>query len=169
MDRSYTHETAACSVLSEFQGRRIPRYYGSYTFDHPVDTSGTRNMRSVRLILIEYIRGTDMAKASPAKYDLETRQHIMKKIVEFEADAWTKNVRLKDLSPQKFILPEGDPASPIFIDFDDALLKCLPHDPVCANMDFLPGQYISPLLEWKKRNQDNEFVLQDWADWDWEV
>ncbi|KAJ5640502.1 hypothetical protein N7528_000127 [Penicillium herquei] len=169
MDQSYTHETAVYSVLSEFQGRRIPRYYGSYTFDIPVDTSGTRNMRSVRLILIEYIRGTDMAKASPAKYDLETRQQIMKKTVEFETAAWTKNVRLKDLSPRNVILPEVDPASPIFIDFDDALLKRLPDDPVCAKMDFLPGQYISPLLRWKKRNRDNEFVLQDWADWDWEV
>ncbi|KAJ5732704.1 hypothetical protein N7493_004185 [Penicillium malachiteum] len=168
MDQSNTHETAVYSVLSEFQGPGIPRYYGSYTFDIPADTSGTRNMRSVRLILIEYIRGTDMAKASPAKYDLETRQQIIKKIVEFETAAWTKNVRLKDLSPRNVILPEGDPASPIFIDFDDALLKRLPDDPVCANMNFLPGQYISPLLRWKKRNRDNEFVLQDWADWDWE-
>ncbi|KAJ6014666.1 hypothetical protein N7540_009257 [Penicillium herquei] len=162
MDHSYTHETAVYSVVSEFQGRGIPRYHGSYTFDIPVDTSGTRNMRSVRLILIEYIGGTDMAKASPAKYDLETRQQIMKKIVEFESPAWTKDVKLKDLSPRNVMLPEDDPASPIFIDFDDALLKRLPDDPICAKTDFLPGQYISPLLRWKKRDREYEFVMQDW-------
>ncbi|KAJ5730025.1 uncharacterized protein N7483_004533 [Penicillium malachiteum] len=174
MDRSYTHETAAYSVLSEFQGREIPRYYGSYTFDIPVDTSGTLNVRSVRLILTEYIRGTDMAEASPyfvkassPKYVLETRQQIMKKVVEFESVAFTRNILLKDLSPRNVILPDDDPASPIFIDFGDALLKRLPDDPICAKMDFLPGQYISPLLRWD-RNRAYEFVMHEWVDWDWE-
>lgn len=77
-DKGYTHETATYEVLSEYQGAAIPDYYGSYSLD--ISTGTPLHMRTVRLILIEFIPGLSMQKIDPGTFTQVTRQRMMKSI-----------------------------------------------------------------------------------------
>ncbi|KAJ5713048.1 uncharacterized protein N7483_010229 [Penicillium malachiteum] len=165
MDRFYTHETRVYSVLSEFQGENIPHFYGSYSFDIPIENSS--NVRSVRLILIGYLPEKDMQKAQPATCSQEARQQIMKNIVDFESTVFFKNIVLRDCCPRNIILLQDhdNTISVKFIDFDAVLFNRRPQHPFRAVLDkdkFL-GQYITPLYRWRRPRED----FEDWVDWDW--
>lgn len=56
-DQSYTCEVATYNLLPDLQGTMIPRYYGSYSMDIPVELpDGIPAKRSVRLILMKAYR-----------------------------------------------------------------------------------------------------------------
>ncbi|KAJ5096584.1 hypothetical protein N7456_007305 [Penicillium angulare] len=161
-DEKYSRETHAYSVLSEFQGSRIPYMYGSYSLDIPIENSN--KVRTVRLILLEYIPGVDMQTAAPSDFDQETRQEIMKNIIEFESTVFFKDIILQDNHPRNIILPKGDPKRTVLIDFADVAFNRRFEDRYFPHPDFLlPGQYISPLLRWRTKKT----AFSNWIDWEW--
>ncbi|KAJ6037165.1 hypothetical protein N7540_001444 [Penicillium herquei] len=165
MDRFYTHETCVYSVLSEFQIENIPHFYGSYSLDIPIENSN--KVRSVRLILIEYLPEKHMQKVQPATFSQEARQQIMKNIVDFESTVFFKNGLLRDCCPRNIILLQ-DHNKTIrvkFIDFDAVLFNRRPQHPfrTVLEKDKFLGQYITPLYHWRRPRED----FEDWVDWDW--
>lgn len=49
VDKHYTHEAHAYDVLSKLHGGRVPRFYGSYSLNIPVDRSEMRTVRKLTL------------------------------------------------------------------------------------------------------------------------
>lgn len=87
VDRNYTHETNAYTLLIECEGDRVPRFFGSYNLDLPVEEHGFHKIcRTVRLILMEYIEGTTMLQLKPEKVSRRARQQIMKSIIDLKAE-----------------------------------------------------------------------------------
>ncbi|KAJ9219570.1 hypothetical protein DTO027B5_4838 [Paecilomyces variotii] len=160
VDKHYTHEARTYDVLSDIQGQLIPTFYGSYTSDIPVDG---HLKRTVRLILLDYIPGTSMQQVNPKDFSQQTRQQIMRSIVDFETLIFQRNIALTDLSPRNIVMKET--LDLIFIDFAGALFGRTRDDIDAKAVDLLLGQYISPLLRWPKRMMRWEF--NDWIDWDW--
>ncbi|OJJ34690.1 hypothetical protein ASPWEDRAFT_182838 [Aspergillus wentii DTO 134E9] len=162
VDKHYTHEVASYENLSEFQGDAVPTFYGSYSLDIPVEGLG---VRTVRLILVEYIPGILMKDANPQDFSQSARQQVMKKIIDFETDVYfKKDMCNEDISPRNVIMhPEG---KLVYIDFANVLFGRKTDDYFASTIDMFLGQYISPLLRWT--NQDNAWDFQDWIDWDWE-
>ncbi|GFG24765.1 conserved hypothetical protein [Aspergillus udagawae] len=115
MDKYYTQEANAYLVLSKFQGRWIPRYYGSYSLSLSVDSVHTR---TVRIILVDHIQGITMADAEPRNFPLSARQCILESIVDLESRIYEKNILLTDLEPRNIIISSSDSEQPrvVFID-----------------------------------------------------
>ena len=163
VDKHYTHEAGIYAALSDLQGSMIPRYYGSFSIDIPIDSS---TMRSVRLILIELIPGLSMRDLDPSEFSREERQSIMKSLVDFETLLYTRDILWSDTHPRNVILADG---RALFIDFGDALFGragLYSNDPEMES-DCLPGVYISPLLRWHQA-QRRTFEFDTWIDWDWQ-
>lgn len=164
--QSYSHETHAYNVLSEFQGTRIPTYYGSYSLDLPAEGKATR---IVRLILPEYINTKSMQQVSPKDYPQDIRQQMLKSIIDFDSLVYERDILLRDLCPRNVLIVEKDEFDPakdlIFIAFEDTLFGRKRDDPIANELDMFLGQYISPLLRWKRKSMAWEF--NDWIDWDW--
>lgn len=92
-----------------------------------------------------------MLQAKPGKIPRHERQQIMKSIIDFETRIYEKmDIGLMDLSPQNVIIR---PDSLVFIDFEHAVFNRKPDDPIAQKVDILPGQYISPLIRWKKKKK----------------
>ncbi|GKZ38370.1 hypothetical protein AbraIFM66950_010527 [Aspergillus brasiliensis] len=165
MDQYYTHEANAYKALGEFQGRGIPRYYGSYSLDLPVDSIRTR---TVRMILIEHIHGSTMADAEPESFSQSARQHIMKTIVDLESRIYEKDIWLIDLEPRNVIVSSAANSQPrvVLIDFGHALFNRRRDDPLAMQLNNFLGQDISPLLRWNDARA-KKFGFSDWIDWDW--
>ncbi|KAL4782112.1 hypothetical protein BJX76DRAFT_369405 [Aspergillus varians] len=153
MDKYYTHEANAYTALSELQGQWIPKYYGSYSVSLPVDPEHTVT-RTVRMILIEHVQGSTMADTQPEEFSQSVRQGIMKSIVDLESRIYEKNLLLIDLEPRNVIVD--------FLATDLVL-----YDPIFLKMNFFVGEYISPLLRWKK-GDSKAWSFSDWVDWDWD-
>ncbi|KAL1855952.1 hypothetical protein Plec18170_003819 [Paecilomyces lecythidis] len=171
VDKHYTYEARVYNVLSDMQGWLIPKFYGSYTLDIPVEGLGHRE---VRLILIEYIPSKSMQQLHPKDFSQSARKQIMKGIVDFETMVYYRDIGLTDQHPRNVLIVqngnlETDPDSQrklIFIDFAGALLGRTRDDPMAKKINMFYGQYISPLLRWKLRMMRWEF--DDWIDWDWD-
>ncbi|KAL1861179.1 hypothetical protein Plec18167_002883 [Paecilomyces lecythidis] len=167
VDKHYTHEARTYDVLSDLQGTLIPTFYGSYTLDIPVNG---HQKRIVRLILLDYVSGKSMQQVNPMDFSQQTRQQIMKSIVDFETLIFQRDIALTDLSPRNVVMRKGvDPDAKgalVLIDFAGALFGRTRDDIEAKAVDMLLGQYISPLLRWKKRMMRWEF--NDWIDWDWQ-
>lgn len=166
VDGCYTHETRAYQALAKFQGHQIPIYYGSYSLDLPIEQ--TSNHRTVRLILLEYIPGIDMQKANPADFSQQTRQQIMKDVIDLESLIYWNDIKLRDCSPRNILLrapnSPGGPMRIMFIDFGHALFNRRRDDPYLAEINLFTGQYVSPLLRW---TENSTFKFGDWIDWEW--
>lgn len=61
-DRDYATEAAAYKQLTSASRANnvTPAYYGSWTFSLPILSSGVQQMRPVRLVLIEYLQGSNL-------------------------------------------------------------------------------------------------------------
>ncbi|KAJ5095561.1 hypothetical protein NUU61_004917 [Penicillium alfredii] len=156
MNQNYTHEVRSYHHLSELQGDRIPRYYGSYSLDIPIshahqskDTTQPVPVRSVRMILVEQIAGTDMQSVESARLFSsssfqQVRQQIMKDVIELESLIYFKDIFLRDCCPRNMILstPNEDGQTPhvVFIDFCHALFNRRPDDEVALSINFFVGQ-----------------------------
>ncbi|KAJ5908656.1 hypothetical protein N7495_001338 [Penicillium taxi] len=165
-DHDYTHECAVYEKLSEYQGKRIPRFYGSFSLDIPFFDK----IRTVRLILIEYIPGTSMDQANAADFSQHTRQQMIKSIINFESDVFGfKDIKLLDLHRRNILIMKDTQHNLVFIDFADCLFNRRPDEPRFARLNTFLGQYISPLLRctgksWKAFKSDKK--EDNWIDWD---
>ncbi|KAK2796995.1 hypothetical protein FQN50_009364 [Emmonsiellopsis sp. PD_5] len=166
VDKHYTHEAHAYGVLSKLQGERIPIFYGSYSLNIPTERS---EMRTVRLILVEYVPGLSMQQANPQKFPRRSRQEIMKLVINFESRVYEQDILLTDLSPRNVIMMEKPGCDPkrnlVFLDFAGALFGRRRDDPVVIESNLFLGRYISPLLRW---NKTMAMQFNDWIDWDWQ-
>ncbi|KAI0971111.1 hypothetical protein F4678DRAFT_433768 [Xylaria arbuscula] len=71
-DRDYSWEALAYVSLQTPKHPQkpgfVPEYYGSWTFDLTLTRQGKAHKRSIRLILIEHIRGTSISKLYTCKH-----------------------------------------------------------------------------------------------------
>ncbi|KAL9098240.1 MAG: hypothetical protein Q9163_006066 [Psora crenata] len=168
VNRDYLHETATYKALSTLQGTVIPKYYGSYSLELPVNA---HKKRLVRLILIEFIPGTSMRELEPASFSQLERQMIMKAVVDAESLIYTYNVRHGDLEPRNVLIPgkvvPSHPRTAVIIDFgkSDIGRSYNPADPT-IEQQFFPGVPITPLLRWCGGVAETYFPF--WVDWDWQ-
>jgi serine/threonine protein kinase len=172
VDKAYTHETAAYEMLRPLQGTTVPRYYGSYTLELPVpDKEATR---SIRLIIMELVPGIDMRSLNPADFSRETRQNLMKAIVDAESLIYAHNVHHRDTHPRNImVFPQSLQTTSIqilLIDFGNSEHRvpswagwCTPE----VAQHFLPGVPITPILRWDSSNVRNR-PFANWIDWDWD-
>jgi serine/threonine protein kinase len=156
MDKHYTHEVATYQMLCEFQGTKIPKFYGSFSWSVPVPEQEGR-FRKVRLILLEHLPGISMEEANAKRFSIQTQKNMIKKIIDFETDIYARGIELTDLSPRNVMMT--DPTNPTklhFLDFGDALF----FDREKEN--------ISPLSRWADGDLVTPFGY-DWInDWDCE-
>lgn len=168
MDRDYRSETAAYNVLRELQGRIIPWFYGSFTFNLPAKDSRSRG---VYLTLLELIRGRSMAELKPADFTRPDRQKIMKELVDAESLIYKHNVFHLDTRPSNVIVcrdGNGNIQRVVIIDFGQCFIGRSPAAHLFSSDYFLPGVAISPLLRWK-RPRGSSASWATWIDWDWTV
>lgn len=123
VDRDYSRETATYTALSKLQGTVIPKYYGSYSLEIPVDAT---RKRFVRLILIELITGTSMQQLDPAGFSQLERQIIMKAVIDVESLIYTYNVQHRDIHPRNIIVAgkfaPSHSRKVVFIDFGKSVV-----------------------------------------------
>lgn len=114
-----THEPRAYDVLFEMQGESVPRFYGSFAPDIPVDPS---RMPTVRLILVEYIPGISMQQTNPEEFSQLTLQQLMKSVVDFETLVYhTRDILLTKLSPRNTMMVDVEGGRHLFfLDFASA-------------------------------------------------
>lgn len=177
VDWHYTHESRAYHVLSKMQGKEIPKFYGSYSIELP---SVGHTFRSVRLLLIQRIRGPNLSAMNAKAFSQERRKGIMRSIIDFESRVYEHDILLADSFPRNIMmkLPQstldadsdederlGDERL-IFIDFAAAIFGRIRDDPIPPEYkpNLFLGQYVSPLLRWKLTPTYN---FGEWVDWDW--
>lgn len=110
-NQHYINEVAVYEKLSDLQGVRIPRCYGSFTFDLPVDPAYLSKKienptRSVRLLLLEYMyrRPMDGFTNPKEQFSQADRKQIVKEIIEFDTIMFARDVKNRDLRPRNVIL-----------------------------------------------------------------
>ncbi|KAB8275519.1 hypothetical protein BDV30DRAFT_64715 [Aspergillus minisclerotigenes] len=168
VDRHYTHESAAYITLAHLMGKKIPKFYGSFSVSIRADESRTR---TVRLILLEYIPGKTMLAADPQDYDQLSRQALLKSAIDFESLVYERDVLLTDFTLRNIILVDSASCSGkpglVFLDFGGALFGRTRDDVVAVayRASLFLGTYISPLLRWAKLPSD----FEQWVDWDWQA
>ncbi|KAK9242128.1 hypothetical protein V1506DRAFT_107766 [Lipomyces tetrasporus] len=170
VDRDYSHEAAAYKALSVLQGSTIPIYYGSYSMELPAEAT----VRSVRLILMEFIPGSSMQQLKPSDFSQLDRQVIMKAVVDAESLVYTHNVRHRDIHPRNILVLSTATAAldrrVVLVDFGRAELgrSLHPEDPE-TEARYLPGVPISPLLRWNVAWWPHRQArFSEWVDWDWQ-
>jgi hypothetical protein len=87
-DRDYITEVAAYSRLvgTPHPGNIAPEYYGSWTLSIPLHGDGEKEVREVRLILMEYVSGKSMLDVDPSTLSEHERENIMIKLIEANID-----------------------------------------------------------------------------------
>ncbi|KAF4963921.1 hypothetical protein F66182_18100, partial [Fusarium sp. NRRL 66182] len=123
------------------QGKEIPKFYGSYSIELP---SVGHTFRSVRLLLIQRIRGPNLSAMNAKAFSQERRKGIMRSIIDFESRVYEHDILLADSFPRNIMmkLPQstldadsdederlGDERL-IFIDFAAAIFGRIRDDPI---------------------------------------
>jgi serine/threonine protein kinase len=145
--RDYSNEAAVYTALAQLQGTVIPKYFGSYTLNWPVN--GASDTRSVRLILIEQVPGTSMQQLDPRDFSQPVRQRIMKEVIDAETLLYTHDIIHGDRHPRNILVLTPLTASRIrIIDFGKSKLGRTPYPG--EKQRYLPGVPISPLLRWNQ-------------------
>ncbi|KAL1887946.1 hypothetical protein Sste5346_009891 [Sporothrix stenoceras] len=115
-DREYSTEVAAYEQLyrEDANGRYTPAYYASWTFDMPVpqvegcDRPATR---PVRLIVMEYLAGTDMyklmVKGAVDTIPVPRRLELMAEMMECQCQIEFLGVTHVDLEPRNVLVLES--------------------------------------------------------------
>ncbi|KAJ8098149.1 hypothetical protein POJ06DRAFT_145796 [Lipomyces tetrasporus] len=161
---------AAYKALSVLQGSTIPIYYGSYSLELPAE--GT--VRSVRLILMEFVPGTSMQQLNPSDFSQLERQVIMNAVIDAESLVYTHNVRHSDIHPRNILVLSTATTTydrrVVVVDFGKADVgrSPCPIDPE-EEARYLPGVPISPLLRWNVAWWHHvQTYFRKWIDWDWQ-
>lgn len=170
VNHEYTRECAAYSALTELQEASIPRFYGSFTLELPVNQ---RQTRLVRAILLEYISGFALSELDPATFSQHERQAIMKSIIDIESSIYAHNIVHRDLYPRNILLLNNDARfsdsqKVVLIDFGHAENRIPNEDKGRLEREgYLLPQPISPLLRWHGINNP-QFNFKKWVDWEWQ-
>ncbi|CAN6646374.1 hypothetical protein TRVA0_021S02036 [Trichomonascus vanleenenianus] len=172
-DEHYGREVRFYHQFSDYQGGLIPKFYGSFSLDlripesflKGIDNQGLKT-RQVRLILIELIPGTSMQQKNSKDFSQQTRQRMIKSVIDFESLVYQQGITLRDLMPRNVIVTSSEISRErqlVFVDFAIIVFhdNMLPKDP--PGYDFI-GTYISPLLRWKNYRIEE---FDDWFDWQW--
>jgi len=173
-DRAYIDEVAAYSRLVDLQGKCIPKFYGSYSYEAQVPDYD--KSRAVRVILLELVPGKPMSELDPTQFSQAQRQHIFRSIVDTETAFYTHNMIHTDIYPRNVMvnnyhLPTSQPRT-IILDFEHSYLSRINTvDPTGEKeQKLLPGVPISPLLRWHvvRKTDFIEDDFEGWIDWDWQ-
>ncbi|KAB8226132.1 hypothetical protein BDV33DRAFT_229236 [Aspergillus novoparasiticus] len=116
-DTHYTHESTTYITLADLMGKKIPKFYGSFSVSLPVDESHTR---TVRLILLHY--------------NQVSRQVLLKSAIDFEGLVYKRDILLTDFTLRNIILVDLASCSEmpdlVFLDFGGALFGRTRNDAV---------------------------------------
>jgi hypothetical protein len=129
-DYHHSREVAAYQELNGILGGGvIPKFYGSWSLYIPTPTpAGCLVIRTVHMILIEYLAGLCMNNLLPSCLTAEMRLNIMTRVVEADIELVYHGVRQGDLAPRNVMLLE-DPQEKDFrlviIDFNHAVVSRL--------------------------------------------
>lgn len=128
-DMDYAREVAAYSELdSQLGGTDVPKYYGSWTFQLPLDLPDGQKTRDIRLILMEHIKGRPMTDLEPESFPESTRLDLVTQMVEVVARIQLAGVRHGDISQRNVMvcLTEPDVIKRVaMIDFNFAVVSRL--------------------------------------------
>lgn len=97
-----------------------------------------------------------------------SRQRVLKSIVDPETRIYERNIWLTDLEPRTVIIssPGNEQLDVVFIDFAHALLNRRRDDPLALQLNYIIGEYVSPILRWKQ-SRGAVASSAEWVDWDW--
>ncbi|KAK7719415.1 hypothetical protein SLS63_010052 [Diaporthe eres] len=126
----YCREVAAYSELDgALGGKEIPQYYGSWTFQLPLEIPGRKPaMRDIRLVLMEYIQGTQMTYLSPESVPESVGMEIVTRLVEARAKIQFAGVKHGDISQRNIMVCLAEPhrvTRVAFVDFNYAVVHRL--------------------------------------------
>jgi hypothetical protein len=128
-DGEYSREAAAYrQIMTSKEAKRCtPAFYGCFTAEIETPTRGGKTaIREVPLVLMEYVKGTNMADVRAAELEDHLHNKIMRKVLEAGATFMEAGVKHRDIAPQNiFIVGEdwhnGDFVVKIF-DFNQSLV-----------------------------------------------
>ncbi|TLD11350.1 hypothetical protein PgNI_06505 [Pyricularia grisea] len=108
-DQDYAVETAAYEELkdSRLAGDSIPAYYGSWTFDMPLELPepNGRQIRHVRMVLMEHVQGARlMLDMDPTALSDETRLRIVARVAEINAALINQGVYHDDVNQRNILV-----------------------------------------------------------------
>lgn len=126
----YCREVAAYSELDDtLGGKEIPKYHGPWTIQLPLELPDREStLRDVPLVLMEYIRGTQMTYLSPESVPESVRMEIVTRLVETRSKIHFAGVRHRDVSQRNIMvcLVEPDVVERVaFVDFNFAVVDRL--------------------------------------------
>lgn len=129
-DKDYCREVAAYLEINDrFGGKTIPKYYGSWTFQMPLDLPHAREVRDVRLILMEHIKGDTMSEMEPLVYPEEFRLGAMAQVLEAYSRITFAGVSHGDIAQRNVMVCRGGADNVIhkivLIDFNYAVVTRL--------------------------------------------
>lgn len=129
-DKDYCREVAAyLEINDQFGGKEIPKYYGSWTFQIPLDLPDTRRVRDVRLILMEYIEGDTMSEIDPLIYPEGARLGAIARVMEAFSRITFAGVLHGDIAQRNVMVCRGAAGNTIdrvvLIDFNYAVVTRL--------------------------------------------
>ncbi|KAF1730416.1 hypothetical protein CRV24_009879 [Beauveria bassiana] len=171
VDYSYRNEAQAYQRLRPLQGVVVPRFYGSYTVDMPVPQAALQHHhaqpRPVRLVLYEYINGTQLSSAEGRLYSTKQRQAIMQKVLNSFSKMRQLGVYHLDFHPGNIVVlsaEQGQEADIRCIDFGHSKLS----DPSDLKPTLDPESRESVTEYW--RDEDLCDCMLDFSpliDWPW--
>ncbi|KAL2167123.1 hypothetical protein VTG60DRAFT_1677 [Thermothelomyces hinnuleus] len=146
-DVDYTHEAAALDHLDRMRkagrtGLSAPKYFGSWTFTLPITHAGRKLQRSVRLVLMENIKGRSIWSlccdpAALSRYSEPDRLGIFAMVLDGIARQRHAGVDQRDFASRNVILrPSSSPSAsnkqplpqPVIIDYNRAVVFELSRD-----------------------------------------
>lgn len=189
-DRDYAAEAAAYKQLTSASraDQVTPAYYGSWTFSLPILSSGVQQMRSVRLVLIEYVQGSNLRGFNiqnsnqihdgpdsfhlPEEYRLEVLARAMDAYVRVlhcgieQNDFASRNIMISSEGTNAQLVNSGASIPRVVLtDFNTAIVHGRTRDgPSIEESLTLP---VNPMQCFWKQAVAGEF--SGWAPRDWEV
>lgn len=129
-DKDYCREVAAyLEINDQFGGKEIPKYYGSWTCQMPLDLPDARKVREVRLILMEHIKGDTMSEIDPRVHPEESRLGAMAQVLEAYSRITFAGVSHGDIAQRNVMVCRGGADNTIdrvvLIDFNYAVVTRL--------------------------------------------
>lgn len=104
-DMDYSREVAAYSELDDkLGGTDVPKYYGSWTFQLPLNLPDGQKTRNIRLVLMEHIKGRPMTDLKPESFSESTRMELVTRMVEAVARIEFAGVRHGDVSQRNVMV-----------------------------------------------------------------
>lgn len=109
-DKDYCREVTAYLELDDrFGGKEIPKYYGSWTFQLPLELpdNPTPKIRHVRMILLEKTEGHTMTHVKPSSYSASARMDAVARTMEAFTRIAHAGVYHRDVYERNFMLCDG--------------------------------------------------------------